>query len=256
VSAGRELVFGARSVLGLLVALASWVPGLPIFFLFVLPAARLRPSWRYALVSWFMKGMSRGIFFGLRVGGAQIDRCGRIDTREPVLVVGNHQSLVDIVQVNLLAEPRVPAFTTRKRYARFIPLVSGCVKLLGGPIVDPKRDPKGAVRAIAGAVAQLPHGLLIFPEGHRSRDGELLPWRNSGLLAALRARRMPVYLVVGDGLWRTRRLVDFLVHLPRVRGRAEVIGPFSPPEDVDELPAFLGSLRERMAAHLAEMRRT
>jgi 1-acyl-sn-glycerol-3-phosphate acyltransferase len=150
----------------------------------------------------------------------------------------------------------VPAFVPRQRYARFVPLVSGCIRLLGCPIVDPKRDPKGAVKAIGEAAARLPYGMLIFPEGHRSRDGELLPWRSSGLLAALRARRMPVYLVVGDGLWRTRRLVDFLVHLPRVRGRAEVIGPFSPPEDVDELPAFLDELRERMAAHLAEMRRT
>ena len=103
---------------------------------------------------------------------------------EPVLVVANHQSLLDIVQITLMARPRVPAFVTRSRYGYFVPLVSASVRLLGSPIVDPKRDPRGAVEAIRTAVPLLPHGMTIFPEGHSER-----PTASCGRSAPAASRR-------------------------------------------------------------------
>ena len=105
---------------------------------------------------------------------------GRVPTAEPVLIVANHQSLTDILQITLMSTPGVPAFVARRRYERFVPLVSASVRMLGCPIVDPKRDPEGSVEAIRRGARELPHGLIIFPEGHRSRDGEVLPFRAAG----------------------------------------------------------------------------
>ena len=164
-----------------------------------------------------MKAMSAGIWALLRLGGARVRRVGRIPTAEPVLIVSNHQSLTDILQITLMSTPRVPAFVTRRRYERYVPLVSACIRMLGCPIVDPKRDPAGSVEAIRRGARELPNGIIIFPEGHRSRDGELLPFRAAGLLTVLEERKTPVYLVLNEGAWRVARFSDLLfrVHLDR-----------------------------------------
>jgi 1-acyl-sn-glycerol-3-phosphate acyltransferase len=110
------------------------------------------------------------------------------------------------------------------------------------------------VKAVRRASERLRHGLLIFPEGHRSRDGKLRPFRTAGLEAILSARRPKVYVLVNDGVWSSRRLVDFILNIHAVRGRAEVLGPFQPPESEDGIPDFIADLRERMETHLESMR--
>jgi hypothetical protein len=64
-----------------------------------------------------------------------------------------------------------------------------------------------------------------------------------------------VYLVVTDGFWKSRRFVDFVFSIPGIRGETEVLGPFDPPADVEELPAFVEGLRARIVEHLTLMRR-
>jgi len=250
----RERLSQLRSVAGLLGALTLWVPFTFLMYLWTLPASRIWPEKRLALVSSFMKRICVGIFFFVRLGGARLRRTGRIPTEGATLVVMNHQALFDIVTVTLMASPYVPAFVTRKRYARFIPLVSACIRLLGCPVVDPKHNRIGSVAAVKKAAARLEHGLLVFPEGHRTRDGEIRPFRPAGLTAILEARRLTTYVVVSDGFWLGRRFVDSLFNVNKIRGRTEVMGPFESPADADQIPAFVEGLREKMVERLAEMR--
>src|SRR5262249_41757121 len=221
--------------------------------LLVLPAIWLWPRKKADLVAWYMKLMSGGILGLFQVGGARFVRKGRIPTQAPALVLMNHQSLLDILTATLMATPHVPAFVTRDRYARFIPVISRCIHLLGSPVVDP-RDAQGAVLAIERAAQAGDRSFLIFPEGHRSKDGSVRLFRTAGAQAVLRARRMPVYLVVTDGVWTSRRLPDFAANIYRVRGETEVFGPFEPPAAEEEWPAFFTSLRETMLSQLQAMR--
>jgi 1-acyl-sn-glycerol-3-phosphate acyltransferase len=245
---------GARSLVSVLLV-GAWfaLMSLPLRLL-ALPGAFLFPSRRFRIVGLYMKATSSGIWALLRLGGARVRRVGRLPTREPVLVIGNHQSLTDILQVTLLATPFVPAFVTRKRYERFVPLVSASMRLLGCPIVDPKRDPEGALEAIRRGARELPHGVSIFPEGHRSRDGRVLPFRLAGAEAVLAERPMPVYLVVNDGAWRVGRLSDLLFRVHWIDAYSEVLGPFAPPAEPAERTAFLRSLRERLVEALERHR--
>src|SRR5512135_661282 len=103
-------VRGARSfasvlLVGLLFAVCS-----PVLRLVVIPGAWLFPRRRFLLISAFMRGICHGILGSLRLGGARVRRVGTIPTASPVLVVANHQSLLDICQATLLARPRSPAF--------------------------------------------------------------------------------------------------------------------------------------------------
>jgi 1-acyl-sn-glycerol-3-phosphate acyltransferase len=125
----------------------------------------------------------------------------------------------------------------------------------GCPIVDPKRDPEGSVEAIRRGARELPNGIIIFPEGHRSRDGQLLPFRATGMLSVLAERTTPVYLVLNDGVWRVARLSDLLFRVHLIDAYSEVLGPFEAPRDPDERPAFVRTLRDMLTARLDERRR-
>jgi 1-acyl-sn-glycerol-3-phosphate acyltransferase len=200
-----------------------------------------------------MKVVSWTTFAILRLGGARFRRKGVLPTDSPVYVVANHQAILDIMQVTLLARPFAPAFVARTRYQRFIPQVSACIRLLRCPMVDPRKDAEGAVEAIRRGARDLRHGLLIFPEGHRTRDGEVRRFRTAGLEAMLRERRLPVYVVLNDGMWQARRFTDAIFRAHLMDGWSEIVGRFEPPEDDSEIPAFIDRLRdvivERLAAH-------
>jgi 1-acyl-sn-glycerol-3-phosphate acyltransferase len=215
-------------------------------------AVRRRPQDQDAWVSWYMKGMSRGILGIVRLAGGRMTRTGVIPTREPCLVVMNHQSLLDIPTAVLMMQPYVSRFISRARYGRFVPAVSLCLRLLRAPLIEPENR-KEALRALRQAMRDQPHGILIFPEGHRTRDGEIQAFHTGGAEIMLRERRVPVFVVVTDGFWTCRRFVDFLFNIDRIHGRTEVLGPFEPPAEGD-LGAFLESLRQAMVGRLRRMR--
>lgn len=246
----------ARSLFAvLLVVLYFVVPGTPVFYLVVWPMVLLQPARKRFHISWFMKMMSWGILTGFRLGGARFERRGHIPTGDGgALVIMNHQSQLDICTATLMGRPFVPTFVPRALYARRVPLVSPSIRMLDCPVVDPRRDPKGAVEALREAARRERHGLLIFPEGHRSTDGELRAFRAAGLKAILETRRMPVYLVVTDGFWAGRRFVDFLANTPHVQGRTEVLGPFAPPARDEEIDSAIEGWRLAISEHLAKMR--
>ncbi len=249
-----EVLRRVRSALSLLVTLFVFVPGGLYQYLVLVPACALFPARAREWQAAFIMGMAHSLLAGLRLGGARFHRVGHIPTDGPSIVIGNHQSLVDPAVLISMTGPWVPAFVARSRY-QHVPVVGTSMRWAKCPVIDPTRNARGAVLALAEAAARLEHGILIYPEGHRTLDGEMRPFRTSGLLAMLTTRRMPVYLAVSDGLWSNRPLADFVFNVHRMNGVTEVLGPFTPPEAEDALPAFIDSLQERMVEHLAGMRR-
>jgi len=213
---------GVRSLLSvLLVGLLFMLMSLPLR-LVVVPGSFLFPSQRFRLVSLFMKTIVHGIWTALRLGGARARRVGRIPTDEPVLVVANHQSLTDILQLTLLATPFTPAFVTRRRYQRYVPLVSASMRLLGCPIVDPRRDPHGSVAAIRRGAREL---LIHLSETVRERARDLAAERLETL--HLRDLRFEVDLAALDGELRLAdlglALLDGGARRARIESHEELI---------------------------------
>jgi 1-acyl-sn-glycerol-3-phosphate acyltransferase len=248
----RRILAAVRSAVAVLgVIVYIWLGG--IYQRLVLwPAVSLLPRRRRAFVSAHMRVMSAGILGLLRLGGARAVRKGTVPTEGPVLVLMNHQSLVDICTLCLLGRPYVPWFVSRRRYGRFVPTIAFCQRLLGCPIIEPSQR-RAALATLEDAARRQDHGIAIFPEGHRTRDGEIGPFHSGGAQVILRERPVPVYLVVTDGFWTARRLVDFVFNIHRIDGRTEVLGPFPPPER-DRIGPFVEEMREKMVVHLHAMR--
>ena len=184
-----------RSFVSMVLVGAYFTLGSIVLRLGVLPAVWLWPGLRFPVTSVYMRTMARGIFALLTLGGARFRRRGILPTATPVAIIANHQALTDVLQVSILSQPRVPAYVARTRYGRFVPLVSATIRLLGSPLIDPKRDPRGSLKAIMKGARELPHGLLIFPEGHRSEDGSVSPFHVAGLKAMLQGKTQTLGLI-------------------------------------------------------------
>ena len=223
-----------------------WMAALGLVGRFVSPRRRL------AWVSIWTRRMSAGVLRILGLGGAHYSRVGCIRSDQPGIVVMNHQSVLDIPTAAVMCLPLMLGFVSRQRYTA-APMIGTGLWLADCPVIDPHRDREAAIAVLRRAAWQ-DRMLLIFPEGHRSKDGELRPFRTAGLLAILEERRLPVFLVATDGYSPGRKLWDFVFNVHAIQGRTELVGRFEPPGDAVELPAFLDQLHKDLGAALARIR--
>jgi len=221
------------------------------------PLVLLFPARRYDIVgAWFRLLANSTLGLARVIADVRLDVGGSVPPGSSVTVM-NHQSLLDVpIAYSLVSRP-YPVIPTRRLYARGIPGVSPLLRLARAPFVSQTREGARAdVKTIALAAQEVAAGhlsMLIFPEGHRTHDGQISPFMTGGLRAILGRVRRPIYLIVVDGLWHARTTADALFTFAGTRGKVRVVGPLPPPEagDVD---TFIATLEARMEATLAEMR--
>lgn len=112
------------------------------------------------------------------------------------VVVSNHQSIYDIFVI--YGWLRLDLKWVMKQELRKIPAIGiGCEK--AGHIFVERRNPKKAAAAINAALARLGDGIgiLFYPEGTRSADGRLLPFKKGAFRTAIDQQipLLPVTLV-------------------------------------------------------------
>lgn len=136
------------------------------------------------LTGQFLRAVGRGLgrcypFWRFRVVGAWPDGVG------PCVVVANHQSLLDIVLLSRM--PREMKWVAKEELFR-IPWIGWCLRLTGDIAVR-RGDAESGGEAIARAKAYLARGMsvMIFPEGTRSRDARLLPFKSGAFRLAIEA---------------------------------------------------------------------
>ena len=131
--------------------------------------------------------------------GAQVDveGAGDIDWSRPYLVVSNHQSVIDICA--LFRAVPVPLLFLLSRETMQWPFVGWYARALGMPFID-RDNPRAAPASLRAAAQQVQAGtsLCLFPEGTRSRDGTVLPFRPAAFQAAIDAG-VPVLPVALEG---------------------------------------------------------
>ena len=258
-SAGGRVQRAVRIARGALF-FAIWLPCFVVLFaivqrLFLWPLVTLVPSSRARVMGAWLRFQGDYCCLLLRViGGARFTIRGAIP-KEAVVAVMNHQSVADIpVALSLIRGP-APLFVTRDRYKWKIPFVSPVLRMARYPLVSQRPDGvRHDIKVMQDAAARAARGvnsILIFAEGHRTRDGSIGPFMRMGPRLILTRAARPVYTIVCDGLWGARRFTDALAHLGQVHIDITISGPFQPSADAD---AFVDELRDRMIATLAEMR--
>ncbi len=230
----------------------------PIQRFLIVPLGWLFPSHRHRVLTAWLQWLALMVTKPMTwIGGASTPEPLKIPCEPGVLILMNHQSLVDIPLVVRCIEGGYPLIVTRRRYTRWIPLISHLLKLYQYPVVNPTAKAGEARRMLkdlqarAGA-SQVP--VMIFPEGTRTRDGEIGPFMTTGLRFILRSRPWRVHVLVVDGYSGYPRLFDFFGGMAGLEGRIELLGVFDWSDPKADHEAFTCEIRQLMVDHLAEMR--
>ena len=117
----------------------------------------------------------------------------------PCVFVANHQSNADIWAV-APALPLDTKFVAKASLFR-IPFLGWAMRRAGFVAID-RSQRRSAIESLRAAVAVISGGrpIILFPEGTRSRSGELRPFKKGPFHLAIQAA-VPVVPVVIDGSW-------------------------------------------------------
>jgi len=196
-----------RTVLAVFVALA---------FIFFLGA----PLLIYAVLSGdtdplYWAGLA-GSRAALWTAGVRIEVHGRdkIPAGRAVVFMPNHQSNIDPPAVVVLLPP---VLVLGKQEFFRVPVLGRAMRLRGFVPID-RKNRERAIEAVEQAIRSLQAGrsFLVFPEGTRSPDGRLQPFKKGAFMMALKAGA-PIVPISISGASLVMRKGEFAIHPGRVR---------------------------------------
>lgn len=178
------------------------------------------PLRRGGVYDWAGTGLARDI---LRAAGTPVlvEGLENIPRDQPVMYASNHSSMFDIWAL-FATLPDSVRFVAKKELFK-IPLLGPAMRAAGHIPID-RAGGKKAFQAYDEAVRTIKRGVtpVLFPEGTRSRTGELLPFKNApfGLAIAAQVPVVPIYVhhtfeILPKGAWRLRpRPIRLLIGKP------------------------------------------
>jgi 1-acyl-sn-glycerol-3-phosphate acyltransferase len=127
------------------------------------------------------------------------DRPERLRDRRPCVLVGNHQSFLDVVTFGSIFPPRT--VSAGKREIGRIPVFGWFYRLSGNLIIDRAhaRSALASLDAAAEAMRAEKIAVWFMPEGHRNHGQRLLPFKSGAFRLAV-AAQAPVVPVVAAPL--------------------------------------------------------
>jgi 1-acyl-sn-glycerol-3-phosphate acyltransferase len=132
-----------------------------------------------------------------------------------VCFVSNHGSYFDIPLL-MGYSGRVLGFVAKKELV-FVPFLNLWISMLGGLFIE-RKNPRSGLRTISKGVEKIKVGgaMIIFPEGHRSRDQGLLPFHPGALKLATQSGALIVPVALKgsyDVFERNNRVTAAPVHI-------------------------------------------
>ncbi len=127
----------------------------------------------------------------------ELEPLPNVDWSKPYIFLMNHQSMLDI-PVAFAVIPSNLRFIA-KHSLKFVPFI-GWYMWFTGMIFVNRSNRNKAVRSLREAGERIRAGasILAYPEGTRTRDGRLLPFKKGPFMVALEAK-VPIIPVVVDG---------------------------------------------------------
>ena len=125
------------------------------------------------------------------------------------IFVANHASLIDIPLL-LIAVNRYTVFIAKSELSK-IPIFKSILDRAGFIFVDRKNNDSAvkSMNNLMDDIKKIPRSVAIFPEGTRTSDGELLPFKKGAAIFAINTD-IPVIPVAISGTysWSKKKLFD------------------------------------------------
>ena len=127
----------------------------------------------------------------------RIEGLGNIDKNKPYVIVINHQSMVDVMMLYLV--PMIFRWVSKREVYR-IPFIGRFLMLHGDIAIDRKQGSKAMRMVMEQGKMWLDRGVSVamFPEGTRSKDGEIHRFK-AGAFALAKDAGVAILPVIMDG---------------------------------------------------------
>ena len=241
----------------------DWIFSIPTLVAFGLALAFYDIVGRLALLfgrrpfEWVMAALQKTLLLAFRLSHVTValERPPEMRDGEPYIIVSNHQSMLDVPIFGGLLVRSFPKYIAKTELGRWIPSVSLNLTRGGNALIDrnDSRQALTAIKQLAQESKERGNSIVIFPEGHRSRDGELMEFATGGLAMLMRAAPdMPIVPTVIDGSWKV-----FLHNMLPVPFGTKVRVRFGPPIDRSDgrnATMLMAECEAFMTATLAEWR--
>ena len=173
------------------------------------------------------------------------------------LVISNHQSILDIVVYMRFLKQDYMKYMAKYELINHVPLVSVMLKTGDHCIVKRKGSPTQAMKAVdkfANTVKEKGYIPVIFPEGTRSKDGEVQTFYSAGVRRFLNTQAMPVAICALDGGYKISSLSAFIRGIKGEGYRMKVLKVLPPPTTKEEQLEMLEEAKALIEAQLKEWR--
>lgn len=114
---------------------------------------------------------------------------GNIPKNRPLIIVGNHQSMNDISPAYVAFKKNHVKFISKIELAKGIPSISYNLRKGGSALID-RKDSSQSIKEIfklGKLLEEKNYSACIYPEGTRSKTGQVKPFRLGGFKTLLRA---------------------------------------------------------------------
>jgi 1-acyl-sn-glycerol-3-phosphate acyltransferase len=184
----------------------SWIFTIPFFVFFFLILFVFHPIQVIALklggysahkkvVDWMCFCLVQNLHWTLsRVSLKNL--AGDLPTDRPLIIVSNHQSAMDIPMIAWVFRKNHPKYISKESNGKGIPSISYNIRNGGSVLID-REKPKEALQKIqkfAEKLGEKNYAACIFPEGTRTKDGNLHEFKSRGIAQLLDS--MPNALIV------------------------------------------------------------
>lgn len=133
----------------------------------------------------------------------------QLPTDRPIIFIANHQSLYELPPLIWYLRKYHAKFISKIELTKGIPSISFNLKYGGGANID-RKDSKQAVGEILKLGMRMKSNnwsAIIFPEGTRSRDGQIKPFAVGGIATLL--KKAPNSLLVPIAITGSWKVVQF-----------------------------------------------
>ena len=173
------------------------------------------------------------------------------------LLVANHQSIVDIPILVAFLPQRSFRFVAKSGLFRGVPLISPLLRLQRHASVDrrARRHQTLAELDMLALHARRGYCPVVFPEGTRSRDGQLGAFRSGAVKRILDTTALPVVTVAMDGGWVVSEAGQLVAGLAGCVYRVKIMDISASPGSRSEISAIVRRSRDLIDAQLKYWRK-
>lgn len=166
----------------------------------------------------------------------------KVNLPENFVVISNHQSLLDIPLFMKFFAERDIRFIAKDTLGRHVPLVSEMLRAHEHCLIPRKAKPMEAMRYIEDfgkRVVERNQIPILFPEGSRTKDGQVGKFYSAGFRKLTESTNLPVVVCALEGGYKLRDLRKIFTNMKCGCYRVKVLKIYDSPSSKEECNSIL-----------------